>query len=159
LTRVTSAKRQRVPLMRQSALPGCSDESARCDSSISNRGPANSDGNTGRQPDAGSSRYADELNLPGVRFWRLKTIGIWFSTWNGAITSMSGACSGACATFLRGCKLLIGSNACRSCDPRMHRQPRGKTRDANNTSVRLWARRGRRYVHGALDVLNEPPLV
>ena len=26
----------------------------------------------GRQPDAGSSRYVGELNLPGLRFWRLK---------------------------------------------------------------------------------------
>ena len=26
----------------------------------------------GRQPDAGSSRYVGELNVPGLRFWRLK---------------------------------------------------------------------------------------
>jgi toxin ParE1/3/4 len=26
----------------------------------------------GRHPDAGSSRYAGELNLPGLRCWRLK---------------------------------------------------------------------------------------
>ena len=26
----------------------------------------------GRHPDTGSSRYAGELNLPGLRFWRLK---------------------------------------------------------------------------------------
>jgi toxin ParE1/3/4 len=26
----------------------------------------------GRQPDAGSSRYSGELNLPGLRVWRLK---------------------------------------------------------------------------------------
>jgi len=26
----------------------------------------------GRRPDAGSSRYVGELNLPGLRFWRLK---------------------------------------------------------------------------------------
>jgi toxin ParE1/3/4 len=26
----------------------------------------------GEHPDTGSSRYAGELNLPGLRFWRLK---------------------------------------------------------------------------------------
>jgi toxin ParE1/3/4 len=26
----------------------------------------------GRHPDTGSTRYAGELNLPGLRFWRLK---------------------------------------------------------------------------------------
>ncbi|MEJ1962164.1 MAG: type II toxin-antitoxin system RelE/ParE family toxin [Gammaproteobacteria bacterium] len=29
-------------------------------------------GHIGRHPDAGSSRYATELNLPGLRFWPLK---------------------------------------------------------------------------------------
>jgi plasmid stabilization system protein ParE len=61
----------------------------------------------GRQPDGGSSRYTGELNLPDLRFWRLKNIRTWFSTWSGAITSMSGAFSTACATFLLGCKILI----------------------------------------------------
>ncbi len=28
-------------------------------------------GQIGRHPDAGSSRYAGELNLPGLRFWSL----------------------------------------------------------------------------------------
>lgn len=29
-------------------------------------------GHIGRHPDTGSSRYAGELNLPGLRFWPLK---------------------------------------------------------------------------------------
>ncbi len=29
-------------------------------------------GHIGRHPDTGSSRYAGELNLPGLRCWRLK---------------------------------------------------------------------------------------
>jgi plasmid stabilization system protein ParE len=44
-----------------------------------------------RHPSAGSSRYAVELNLPGLRFWPV----------------MSGACSTANGKFQRGCATPI----------------------------------------------------
>ncbi len=61
----------------------------------------------GRYPGTGSSCFAGELSLPGLRFRRLENYPHLIFTASGANTSMCGACFTACATFLRGCTIPI----------------------------------------------------
>lgn len=48
-----------------------------------------------RHPASGSSRYAHELDLPGLHCWPLKRYPTWFSTSSATTTSMCGAYSTA----------------------------------------------------------------
>jgi toxin ParE1/3/4 len=55
----------------------------------------------GRHPAIGSSRYAHELGIPGLRSWSLPDFPTWSATSSGRITSMSGESCMAAVTSRR----------------------------------------------------------
>ena len=64
----------------------------------------------GRNPSAGSARYAHELNLPGLRSVQLR-IHRWCSTSIGPITLTSGACCTESGTLRPGCARPINQES------------------------------------------------
>lgn len=67
----------------------------------------------GRHPEAGSSRYAHELDLPGLR----GAIPIWCSIWSARTTSMCGASCTASGIYQPGCSRVTESTGAESTKP------------------------------------------